>query len=486
MNPRIFSSSSERSLVQRAAWDIYRHRHGDLIQRQLSGRYDAATVAKYWNFIEPTRNPLRRISELMSVTYLRPPRLSTPDDPQAAVDIINYCPDLYVTLALVERITNAIGEIFVVPYWDKIQERVFLDLFPPHMVDVELRRCAVESVTIDGYNGEKTKRTWRYSDDGKIQFKDTSENKRSKEAWQTSEFKNFPVVWVSLNPSHSLEKWAVSEIVDLVNGTLQIGEVECFHNSTNMLKSFLQPYAKDGEALIAARETGESSDMGAEVRIGYDAVLPAELGTIQLADPNDPFLATIQRFEADLAASRGISSQAYYQQAPGKDQSDTITEELRQRWRKTTKLFALYEREIHPILLELINTYANKSYDPKMRIDVDYFSPEEANDRSGALDTLKKGIELGVDNRVDFVFKDHPEILTREEAVAYCDENDAQREMWMERMAARNSPKDPTEPANDPAVNGAQGKGAAGPLNPNSLEYQQDANDARSAQPVGA
>ena len=468
---------------------MFQHQHAEWIAAQIDSRYSPTQAEKYKRFIAPTRNPLRRVADLLSVTYLRPPRLTTPEKVEIAEQVLEACPDLYLSLAYIENATNGIADIIAMPYYEESEDRIYVDAIPPHIVDIKRKRCSVEELRIKDFKDKDLDRIWRRLKSGEWVWADVSTKKtRGRKAgpiWRpTGLGKIPPFVWYSIDPVRSIEEWSAYKILDLVNGTIQIGEIEAFHDSTNLLKSFRQPYAKNGEDIMAARDTGEDADGPGDLTIGYDNVIMGELGALELADPNDPFMATIQNMEADLAASRGISRGSYFQISQGKEQASTITEELRQRSKQQIKIFRFFEGQLHPILIALLNKYRGRNYDPHTRLAIDYFSPEEANDPKYSLEVLKSRIELGVGKRTEYVFKNNPEMRTHAEAVEYCDEADAEREIWMERMAKRNSPKDPTDPAQDPATNGAQGKGAAGPMNPNSVKYQQDENDARSAQPA--
>lgn len=475
-----FTFSDDRKAIQEAALKIFLHDHTDLIKGQIRARYTDAQVDKYAPYVNPTRNPLRRCAELQAVMYQRSPRITSPDNEQIALDIIDYTPDLYQTLAYAQKMAFAVGDLFIVPYWDPNAEKVRLDLLPPHITEVTMERSTVKSISFKKFAGNRTRNFSRITEgEGYAYYQDRDAKGKLIGQAKPMEIEGvFPVVWVSVNPVHSICTWSTSEIIDLVNGTIQVGELEAFHDSTNILKSFKQMYHEDTS--LADPGTGEGVET-MQVDMGAQTVISGRIGAEYMADPDDPFLETIQRIEADLAATRGISSITYHQGQANKDEANTTTDELRQRWRKQVKVFEPYERQLYKVILAVLNSKAGKNYDLDSRINIDYFEPEELDDYGKALDNLTKEIALSISTPPKFLYKYNPGIRTTEEAEDVVQENVDWRDKWSRQMSAGNISKDPLKPSEDPTVNGAQGKGASGPQNPRSMQFQQEENDGRSS-----
>ncbi len=80
-------------MLQKIAWDIYRHDYSEYVVQTLHNRLKPQTAEMYEPYCVPVQNPLVRIARLLAVSYTVPCyRTSTDDDVDRAVR--TYAPDI--------------------------------------------------------------------------------------------------------------------------------------------------------------------------------------------------------------------------------------------------------------------------------------------------------------------------------------------------------------------------------------------------------
>ena len=433
--------------LQKMAYDTMSHSHKSYISSLLYTRFDDDTAAMYLGFLSPVQNPLRRIANLLSVTYTMP-TYRTCDKDEIDEALHEFAPDVDTVLGEAERTKNGMGDSFVVPFWNERRKRISFNVYPPHRWDVKY----LADGTLDYYEFDET---IRYYTDGTITRKGKGDQWESKQ----NLFGVCPVVWFRLNP-YASSIWSIEQIKDLIYGTAEIGLSECLNNLGEYYRSFKQPF------LINQGETAMSKDMALKsLRIGADTLLARQIGTVDLADPANPHYDQIRKKIIDLAATRGISDGAYFNETRIKNAEDAaiFTPELRKIWRETIKYQLEPERDLLKAIIAILAYYKVGSVtraDVDLLWRVDYREPvPEGVAPLTSLEILRNGIELGVDNAEDYLMRMDRECVTRAQARAKILDNAEVRAAVNELMIERNTSGDPSEAAENktPQENGADG-----------------------------
>ena len=478
---------SDRKVLQSMALDIYECDYRTHVQALLVYRYQYnLAVNRLYPYCNPTRNPLRRIAQAQSVLYARPPRLySTPDT--AARAIRKYVPNLYPTLEEVQTLTCALADVFVWPYWDDIDEVVKLQIVPPHLVDVKMddnNPLTVAALRVQTEPRSRLNNTGKYRVWTRDTWWDSTSDADDWDKIKRGDIVNanplgvIPVVWFKLRPVMSARVWGIWSNQDLINGTLEIGEMETLHNKVNYLRSFRQA-SINADQLEPGNRPKDN-----EVQVAPDTVLPYKIESTALADEADQFIETINALEISLAASRGISAKSYYRQAVGEGELDNESNELKRHWSKQIKVFNEQEKALYRLIALLINKNTAETISTDTVYRVDYIEPVEIADPNEALTALKSGIELNITSIEDYIYKTQPEYETIEEVRSKIEEIMDSRIKVMTYLREHNMPSDPTQLGSDPEQNGANGpKLVQNAFDNNSIEYNNKPNDARGVRP---
>lgn len=436
----------------------------------IPGNYD-----KYEKYVSPERNILKRISSLSSVMYQRPPWRRANN--KQAVDLVNeYCTQINRKLAQAESMTHAIGDMFIMPYWDDMRKRVDYELISPDAVEVSVKRSSIEWIQVTQVIDDK-KVLHRYYSDGTV--KQLNKNDKWVEIDSIFKGKNVnPVVWLSLRAPTEHYPWAIGEVRDLVNATIGAAIQETYRNRGHFLRSQRIPNLRDPAALA---EAGRNASADNSLPTDQDTILVGDFSALSLSDEDDKFLESIRADIADAAASRGISQQNYNRTFTNTNQLNAVSEELRIRWRQNRILFADAEKDLLKCSLILINKYTPENVDIDTKWTIEYLEPLPAvDDPQKALKVLDDGIQMGTDNAVAFLMRNNPDINTEKEAIDYIEKNIEIRAKMVEQMRELNAPADPKDAGQTPEQNGASGPlVVSAPIDPNSNRNTQESNNVR-------
>ena len=120
--------------MQEAAWKILNHDQAGMVMAKIYSRFDLATADMYLRHLCTVQNPLRRIADLLSVTYMIPVARDSGNGPLNAA-VRDHVPLLDVALDEIEKMKHGIADAFCVPYWDEDEKQVMFHLYPPHEWD---------------------------------------------------------------------------------------------------------------------------------------------------------------------------------------------------------------------------------------------------------------------------------------------------------------------------------------------------------------
>ena len=356
----------QRQRLQELAWDIYQGDYAKHVRLRLQSRVTGETLSKYAPYISPRHNILRRIAEVLAVVYRRPPRRYS--KPKGAVDTLRrFLPDFDLLLDRISKLTFALADVFVMPYWDDENSRIYLDIVPPHMIkSVEYYRSSIRSVTVSQEIGDVV-----YYADGRFEIVESALDgtRVVKESGDTG-LGALPFARFSLEPRDYLSPWGIYANSDLIEGTLEIGILEAYHGYTSYLRSFRLPTISADELERSGRATPP------EVEIGPDTILNYSIDPVELADPADQFWDSIVKQVEDLAASRDISPTIMFRKVQKLDEVKAASEELRNRWESQVKIFRGAEGALLDIIFALLRREGKWSgSNPSWRIDYMLPSP---------------------------------------------------------------------------------------------------------------
>ena len=421
--------------LQQQAWDAWRHDHKRHALARIMARFDDDTASMLAKFCNPVINPLRRVARLLAVTYSQPV-YRTSGDPAIDRAVRQHAPALDAALAEAERIMQATGDAIVVAYWTG--SRVGLRVLPPHTVDVALD----ESGDVQYYQiaGVQYRADGSWSPPGGAPV-------RTYEACT--------VAWYRLSP-HGQDTWSVQAVADLVSGTIEVAVAEAINAVSDYLRSYRQAYLQDTATPAQARRIADAT------RIGPDVILEHQIGTVELADPDNQHYQVLRRRVADLAASRGISETAYY---AGGDA--IVGPELRKIWRESTQYTRVPETDVlRAIVSVLVHAGVLPAGATAAQWAVDYREPTpDESSPLRALDVLEAGIRLGVDSPVDWLLRTQRDVVTRDDAIARLARNAEDRARVVVLMRELNLPADQRtyDVPPSPQDNGARGPAIAPP-----------------------
>ena len=433
----------DRKVKQKMAWDIYQNDYYSHILRKIQTRMNAETEEKYRPNIAPRHNVLKRVAEILAVVYRRPPRRYS--QPEEAKDYLrNYVPDLDLVLDEISKLTFALGDVLVAPYFDDNSDIIRIDIIPPHLIhEIEYNRSALESLLI-----KQGQYFYRYYADGTyVKLVQGRKGLEAKESGDTG-LGMLPFVMFSLTPRSYLKPWGIQDNNDLVEGTIEVGILETYHGFTSYLRSFRLPTMSAAELEASGKATPPEIDVAPDTLITYD------LKTLELADPADQFWQSITKQVEDLAASRDISPTIMFRRVSKVDEAAAASEELRNRWESQVKIFRGAEGRLLKLIFKILQMEDIWTGDiPEWRID--YMLPSPVlSDPQKNLDVLEKGIKLGVDSPAQFLLREQPDLRSEKEAWEVINKNIEDRAKLVKEMRALNMPADPTQVGNDPSVNG--------------------------------
>jgi len=455
-----------RKEAQKNALRIFENAHGNLVESQMTRRYTPRVAQKYTRWVKPTENPLRQIAIQKSVLYRRPPKLEFKKYPELSRILQEKINNLWSNREYNQQLTNGVGDFFSLLHYNEVTKKINVTLIPPHLVDVQMKNGEVTKYTIlfsedearvcDFYMVGQTKDGMDYTGAWyKIDPRDRTQQKIEINPIALDGLS--PLIWYSVRPSKSeIDKWAYDEIEDLTRGTLQIGELEAFHNKMAYLKSFKQATVKAQEISAAEGTVGLQS---IELPIGPDEVITMEISSVALADAANNFLMMIKEQTTMLAQKHGISTEIHYSEITDDKHHEGKSELLRKIQEAQIKSFRDSDIQFFKVCVALLNKHENTEYNIDEVVPIiDYISPTEFLDKTKELEALRAGIELGVDSRVDFIYAHNAEIATRAEAEDRAEQYDEDRAEWVKISRALNAPADPADGAGQsPQENGAMG-----------------------------
>ena len=427
---------SKGQIKQLNLWRVLHNDYDELIDSRLKEIHTNEIYQEYYKYINPTRNPVKRIAEILSVTYLKAPRRYIKASNKAFVNNIirNNIKNLNQILREVEKQINVIGDCYLRPYMNEKEDMVELEVIPAYLVKPAYDRSTLLSLRVYDEKGNSI----IYYNDGTFEELNVS-GKAIKERTQ-SKVDYLPIVHFAISPTDEKHPTNISDNQDIYNATLQIGLLETYLSRVNYLRSFRQPKASTEEI---AGATGTNQ---ADLTISPSSVIPYDLDTVELASPSDEYLSGIRELEIDASGSRGISSDMYYKKI-NNGSEDVITNELRQYWFKSIQTMRTGEQELLRLCVDLylLNTgkafkaFKFKPYD----YIIDYIEPiPELMNPLNAQKVLSNDIKLGTDNVVDYLLRTNPDIPDEKTALKLIEKNINMRAKMVEKMRELNMPAD--------------------------------------------
>jgi hypothetical protein len=401
------------------------------------------TRYEYLKYVKPSINVLKRIVELQAVLYqISPKRTNLTSDSLAQV-IRDRAPDIDSALEQVQRYTYGTGAALAIPRYDSVEKEVKFEVLPAHKISYQVDGASLLSITILGDGCYR-----RYFRDGT--YCDSADLKGWSEL-QVNPLGRMSVVLFTLSPLAHGQSSQVEEIEDLLNANLSIGIMEAYHARTSYLRSFRVPTTPAETNAL----TGKKADIDPNTPISPSHLFVGTLTATQMADETDQYMISIRAEIENICSSRGISAATYFRKIASGDEK-SVTDELKNLWLKSRKIFCGPEKKLLNLTLATLNLFESTNYPTDAKWSIDYLEPFTFVDELSALNTLAKGIELGVDCVEDYLARKNPD-LTGEALTAKRDANVKSRSVMNNEMREQNQPRKTSDSGQNPETNGASG-----------------------------
>lgn len=459
------SNTTSVSGLQAKALDIMNNDFGSHVKTLLIERItDPITQVEYSVFNFPKRNPLVRIAHINTVIFARSTYRATDND-ELNADYHQYVEPPDIAFENAEYLHNAMGDCFLMPYYDEYEKIIRHDIIKATQIHkLEIIRSRIHALSLRYSVGAMAEILGKWAteldpdDDCYVKYlydgtyyiyldEDMEEQIHSGDTG----YGELPIVWFSLGCKTQSEPWGIRCIKDIIDGTVEVGWLEMLYNRTAYRRSYRQAMLDPTSQVAVAQ--GKLS----KIQMSPSSVLPTSLKFEQTVDESSTYLDSIERQESYLAATRGISSQSYYRKYE-KDFVQHISSETRQVWKKSLKHMITPERKYMKLLIKAMNKYCGCSYDPKIYWLIDHIEPiPELDNPIIAGDVLDMAIARGSDDVICDKIRQHPELITYENAKKQIQEHIDVRNMIIERQIERNKPTTEDTPQGEKTV-GENGK----------------------------
>jgi len=442
------------------AYLIFNHQHTILIKDTLRIRYQHA-----WKdldkFVAPTLNPLKRVANIKSQTYARPPvRRTTNKSLQALLS--KNAKRINVAMSHACKLLNATGNVCI---WPVLGTRGGL----PVVLDI-LVIPAHDTWLTENYNDYKYDIVSKYKDFYLVSAYngESVDNERGTYCIHKTK-KNAPSpfaqicepIWVSLEDSLFGTPRTVSPILDLVTGTLDIGQLEAFSAKVMYLKSFKQMQNISDEKVSGGIDKLEASP---------HTLWPVGVEAIDLVDKDFAFEAYIENKAINLAGQHGVSKVAVTGDYQDQQSWLAVSQELLHHWEEQIELWKYVEER----MWENIQTTELFMDDAGVApVFVSFQQPYPSLQDPGIeWDLHREKVKNGIETTTDRMMREHPELTGPEEADAMWLANLTKYASQVKKQRELNIPSDGSL-GKSPEENGADGAlakqkafgelGAAGP-----------------------
>lgn len=464
----IVDINSSRKTKQIVLYNLYHNEPDRYIRSTLADRLkEDQKIEAYSKYIAPQRNVLRKIVDLLSVSYKTPVQRRFKNE-KLNKYLKEKVENLDPVMNTVEKMIRLFGDIFLMFYHSKQENKIKTFIIFPHSVDIKANLNDLEYIeylsTVPEYPDAKKE---RFYFDGRREILDKNGVILKQEKLLTRS----PVVWFSVGVN---KNWAINDQLDILNGQIEIGVNETYHSFTSFLRSFKQ--------LI--RKPSPDNPEDKSVVVGPNKLIDGEFTTLDLADVSGQYLETIRMTEKDLAGSRGISALSYYEGNEGTDKFNGITQELKFRWSESTLQMRLFEKSAAPALISMINYSFQENFDLEEELIVD-FQPNYStlDDDIKLMDYLEKAVKLGVDDPVEIIKRRNPD-LTTEEAEERFQYYLKRRRIYLEMLSQGNTTAE-LQGTLSPEENGAMGKASVGKDETEKALIKAEASNEHDKQVLG-
>jgi hypothetical protein len=423
-----------RAQLQLCAYWIYKNKHEQIIYNRMKYRYERIWD-EYKPFINPALNPLKRIADIKSNLYQKSP-VRRVDDGSVAKDspgnkfIREQVISVNPTLNYANQLHHVQGNPVLWPIYIKQQDKILLRLCPSHEIGLtlgadyqydivaylpELDGMYAVSFFDEGLN-QRVQKFCGY-EGGKLTFKETA-------------ILGLPI-FVSSRP-YTQEIWEIFDMLDLLRGTLRIGEKESFDERVDFFKSFRQ--------LVATAPNTGSSKLSDEISVSPTSIIETDAGLdyLELASNDLQYQEGIDKQCASYAAMRGVSSLLFWGNFQSKEQQLAISSEIVKHWEHQKDIWYDIEKNLWKSVFQLaVNNDMLPKKAAKWNVETAFASPNPLeDDPTVSLTLFTEKEKLGMTNILDRIIQDNQNINSRDEAMKFYLDN---IEIYGESMKMRRA-----------------------------------------------
>lgn len=416
---------------------IFTNNHKSLVISTLQSRYPN-TYTDIINFTDPTLNPLRRVAEVKSVTYAKPPVRRTAN-PQLQILLNKNSHKINRALDQACKVVNYAGNVVIWPVvalengeatnFQLLVSEPHLCFFAPCYNDLRYDIVAKyqDYYLISEYVGDFAgdRRNYVLDSKGKetVIFADVG-----------------TPVFASLTETNFGLPRCVAPVNDLIFGTVALNIMEAFGEKSTYLKSFLQPVETDSENRTKPDRLVASPQV----------LWPASVDTISLANQNNFYEELIQQRNINLCGQHGLSKIISTGDFQNEQSFNTVSQELLYHYEQSIENFKYIEKQLWENVcdMQLIDIKDHPAV--YVRFTEPYPSMRQPKDK---FELDREKVKAGIMSTYDQILEEHPELNSVEEAKAlhrsnleaFADETNMKRELNI------------SDSGNSPQVNGQMG-----------------------------
>ena len=427
------------------AYLVYNHSHTLLIKDNLRSRYQHA-----WKdldrFINPTLNPLKRVANIKAQTYSRPPVRRTANKSLQRLLSVN-AKRINIAMSHACKLLNATGNVCI---WPVLGTRgglpVVLDLIvvPAH-----------NTWLTENYNDYKYDVVSKYKDYYLVSVYTGESVDHERETYCVHKSnKKAPSpfaaicepIWVSIEDAPFGDPRTVAPIMDLIIGTLDIGQMEAFSAKVMYLKSFKQMQTTNGEKVNVDK-----------LEASPHTLWPENVDAIDLVDKDFAFEEYIQQKAVDLAGQHGVSKVAVTGDYKDQQSWVSVSQELLHHWEEQIELWKYVEEQMWNNI-QATDLFADEAgVQPVFTM---FQAPYPSlQDPKVEWELHREKVKNGIETTTDRMMREHPELTGPEEADAMWEANLRRHAVQVNLMRDLNLSAD-DKIGNTPQENGALGAAA--------------------------
>jgi hypothetical protein len=478
---------------------LYKILQGDfdhIIREQLNLRYSIETLFPGWeNWITATINPLRRVADILSLVYTKPPDRTAfeygsdsenSNNKKKLEDLINRCSDFNRSLHFAEKLVHGPANPVI---WPHIISRSGKNTFVKSERARKLNDLKIKLRVISSHLTEISPAAdYQYdiisywSDLGiwSCSIFEKDENKRKQYWYDVEKDDVIPAldlaapVFISESGYQGVDFWEYHNNIPLGSATINCAEKELFSEHVAYQKSFKQPIdnsPNDPEAEIPEVQA-----------IGPNRVLAGSLVFEDLVDKDLSFEEMLEKKAAIAARAKNVSTAVFFGEKNNYESAKTLQFEKLQHFEQQLLIWQEVEKELFVnIINDLAIPFSMLPASSKdWTIATNFREPLTVLEPSKRIEIFKEKEKLGATNIYQYIREENEQVNSDEKARALYKRNQELRAYRVNVTRALQIPENENE--NDATVvekikgvvTGSEGAGGENMINDKDVDENYD------------